>query len=288
LALHAGWSVSQEAAAVAQGQEPADYALQLSEQEKGRFQRMAQRAMEREGDLMRRAGIVPGARVVDMGCGPGAMLVELARIAGEGGEVVGVEPDPTARAAAVQAIANAGLTNARVVDGRGTSSGLDEGVWDAVMVRHVLFHVGPQAQDLVAHAAALVRPGGHVYLVDTDLRAARLEPDEAGAFEISLRYDTFQRARGNDPGIGPRLHVLLAEAGLEVRAVDASFAVVPAQVLAESGGGAATAAQHAMMAAGALSEEEVQHFADARARSFTNPLAHAFLPQFVAVGRRPE
>lgn len=39
---------------------------------------MAQRAMEREGGLMRGAGIVPGARIVDMGCGPGAMLVELA------------------------------------------------------------------------------------------------------------------------------------------------------------------------------------------------------------------
>jgi SAM-dependent methyltransferase len=273
---------------MAPGQKPADYALRLSEQEKARFQRMAQRAMEREGAIMRGAGIVPGARVVDMGCGPGAMLVELARIAGDGGEAVGVEPDAAARAAAVQAIADAGLTNARVVDGTGASSGLAEGIWDAVMIRHVLFHVGPQVRDVVAHAAALVRPGGHVYLVDTDLAAARLEPDELGAFEIFRRYDTFQRARGNDPGIGPRLHVLLAGAGLVVTAVDASYAVVPSQVLAGSDGGAATAAQQAMMAAGALTAEEVHHFAQARERSFANPLAHAFLPQFVAVGRRRE
>ncbi len=47
------------------------------------------------------------------------------------------------------------------------------------------------------------------------------------------------------------------------------------------------AAQHTMMAAGVLTEEEVQHFAEARQRAFANPLAHAFLPQFVAVGRRP-
>jgi hypothetical protein len=127
-----------------------------------------------------------------------------------------------------------------------------------------------------------------VYLVDTDLSAARLEPDDAGAFEIFRRYDSFQRARGNDPGIGPRLHVLLAGAGLEVTAVDASFAVIPAPVLAMSGGGAATAAQHAMMAAGALTEDEVQHFARARELALANPLARAFMPQFVAVGRRPE
>lgn len=69
---------------------------------------------------------------------------------------------------------------------------------------------------------------------------------------------------------------------------DASYAVVPPQVLARSNGGAATAAQHAMMAAAALTEQEVQHFAQARERAFANPLAHVFLPQFVAVGRRPE
>jgi SAM-dependent methyltransferase len=273
---------------VAQAQELAGYALQLSEQEKLRYQRMAQIAMLRETDLMRGAGAIPGARIVDMGCGPGAMLVELARIAGEGGEVVGVEPDPSARAAAAQAITDSGLTNARVIDGKGTSSGLDERAWDAVMVRHVLFHVGADAQDLVAHAAALVRPGGHVYLVDTDLGCARLEPDPAGAFEIFRRYAEFQRARGNNPGIGPRLHVLLAGAGLDVTAVDAWYAVIPASVLAAGGGGAAEAAQQTMMAAGALTEEDVEHFAEARARAFADPLARVFMPQFIAVGRRPE
>jgi hypothetical protein len=195
--------------------------------------------------------------------------------------------DPTARAAATRAIDEAGLSNAHVVDGSGTASGLDEGGRDAVMIRHVLFHVGPQAQDVVAHAAALVHPGGHVYLVDTDMAAMRLEPDPDGAFVIFRRYDAFQRTRGNDPRIGPRLHVLLAAAGLEVTAVDASYAVVPAQVLRDSGGGAAAAARGAMVAAGALTEDEVDQFARARERAFANPLARAFLPQFVAVGRRP-
>jgi SAM-dependent methyltransferase len=286
LALRAVIVGSQEAGAVAEGQEPADYALQLSEHEKGRYQRMAQRAMDREGDLMRGAGVVPGARVVDMGCGPGAMLVELARSAGEGGEAIGVEPDPTARAAAAQAIADARLTNARVVEGTGTASGLDQGAWDVVMIRHVLFHVGPQAQDVVAHAAALVRPGGHVYLVDTDLGAMRLEPDE-GAAEIWRRYAAFQRTRGNNPEIGPGLHVLLDGAGLVVTAVDAWFSVVSGPQLSLGGGGAATAAQHAMVAAGALTENEARRFAEARERAAANPLTQVFQPQFVAVGRRP-
>ncbi len=271
-----------------QMEEAPTYALQLSEQEKARFQHMARRALEREQDLMRRAGIVSGARVVDMGCGPGAMLVELARIAGDDGEAVGVEPDATARVTAAQALTDAGLANARVVDGRGTASGLAEGVWDAVMIRHVLFHVGQQAQEVVAHAAALVRPGGHVYLVDTDLGASRLEPDEAGAHEIIQRYAAFQRSRGNNPEIGPRLHVLLAGAGLEVTAVDAWFSVVPGAILVQGGGGAAAAAQHAMMAAGAMTEDEADQFARTRKQTFANPISYAFMPQFIAVGRRPQ
>jgi hypothetical protein len=43
-----------------------------------------------------------------------------------------------------------------------------------------------------------------------------------------------------------------------------------------------------MMAAGALTEDDVKHFAQARERAFADPLARVFMPQFVAVGRRPE
>jgi hypothetical protein len=138
---------------------------------------------------------------------------------------------------------------------------------------------------VVAHAAALVRPGGHVYLVDTDLGAMRLEPDE-GAAEIWRRYADFQRTRGNDPEIGPRLHVLLAGAGLGIAAVDAWFSVVSAQQLALGGGGAATAAQHAMVAAGALTENRgtaLRRGTRARGRK----PAHARVPAAVRGRRAP-
>jgi hypothetical protein len=81
---------------------------------------------------------------------------------------------------------------------------------------------------------------------------------------------------------------VLAGAGLAVTAVEAWFNVVPARILAESGGGPGVAAQQAMIAVGALTEEEVERFAEARKKAFANPLARAFLAQFVAVGRRPD
>jgi ubiquinone/menaquinone biosynthesis C-methylase UbiE len=57
----------------------AEYALAVSEAEVQRYRMMASRAAETEQGLWRQAGIVPGAVVADVGCGPAALAVELAR-----------------------------------------------------------------------------------------------------------------------------------------------------------------------------------------------------------------
>jgi hypothetical protein len=58
------------------------YALALSEAELTRYRMMAEQARSAEADPWRRAGIVPGARVADVGCGPGALLPALAAAVG--------------------------------------------------------------------------------------------------------------------------------------------------------------------------------------------------------------
>ncbi len=54
------------------------YALTLDEVETARLRRMASRARRTEATLWKRAGFVSGARVADVGCGPGAVLRLLA------------------------------------------------------------------------------------------------------------------------------------------------------------------------------------------------------------------
>ena len=53
----------------------------------------AAHAVAVEAEAWARAGIVPGARVADIGCGPGAITAEIVRIVGAEGEVVGVDRD---------------------------------------------------------------------------------------------------------------------------------------------------------------------------------------------------
>src|SRR4029453_11432113 len=69
-----------------------NYALALSEEEARRYRLMAQSAVADEFEDLALAGIVPGARVADVGCGPGATLAALAGIVAPTGTVAGVGP----------------------------------------------------------------------------------------------------------------------------------------------------------------------------------------------------
>ena len=264
-----------------------EYALRLSDDERQRYRLMAERARVQEADRWVAAGVVAGARVADVGCGPGAVLVELARLVGAGGEAVGVEPDPVARAAAEEELASAGVPWASVIEGTGSMTGLPESSYDAVMIRHVLFHLGTGAPAVVRHCAGLLRPGGHLYLVDTDAEAMALgmaDPDP-DALELRNRYREFQRNRGCDVSIGPRLGPLLLDVGLEITERAAWYNVIPAAVF--STGGPLAAAIPAMLDAGIASPRDVERWRAGLKRVAAAPGAVLFAPHFVAVGRRP-
>ncbi len=75
-----------------------EYTLALSEAEIGRYQKMARQAVAREASQLAAAGVVTGATVADIGCGPAAMSIELARLVGPSGQVMAVERDKQALA----------------------------------------------------------------------------------------------------------------------------------------------------------------------------------------------
>jgi SAM-dependent methyltransferase len=267
-------------------QEPSrGYTLELSEPERMRYRMMAGLARENEADLWEYAGIVPGARVADVGCGPGAVLSEIAQIVGPEGTVVGVEPGQPAREAAREELDSQGLEHVEVREGDGEASGLDAGAWDCVVMRHVLTHTGDAAERIVAHLATLLAPGGHLYLVDVDLDATRSSPADPDIKEQFERYAAFHGALGNDVRMGARLGALVRAAGLEVAEHRGTFQRVPAMLLAD--GGPLVSAQDAMIAEGILKEDEVDGWAAARERFAAQPDAEMWFATFIAIGRKP-
>ena len=104
------------------------YSLALSDLEVERYRFMAQIARAGEADLWERAGIVEGAAVADVGCGPGLVLIEMADVVGAGGSVAGIDRDPAAVATAQKLIAEGDVANADAAQGEAWSTGLPERV----------------------------------------------------------------------------------------------------------------------------------------------------------------
>jgi SAM-dependent methyltransferase len=263
------------------------YALKLSDDELERYRMMAARARVEEHDLWSAAGIVSGAQVADVGCGPGAMLVKLAEVVGPTGHVVGVDADPAAVGAARVAFAAARLRAAiapgTVRRGRADATGIPPGSVDAVVLRHVLAHKGGGEQRILNHLAGLVRPGGRVYLLDVDLAGAAQGPAVAG--ELHDRYVRWHRSRGNDPRVGRRLGELARRAGLTV-VQERGWTVRDA--LPRGVRGPAWAARDELVRAGLASSADVRRWDAAFARlDKASERPEYSVNLFAVVGRRP-
>jgi ubiquinone/menaquinone biosynthesis C-methylase UbiE len=260
----------------------ADYVLAVSDEEIRRYRFMAERARAEETEYWRRAGIGPGAVVADVGCGPAAVAVLIADLVAPDGRVIGIEPDPSARAAAASLIAAAGVDNVDMRPATATETGIPAGSVDVVMIRHVLAHNGPDEQRIVDHLATLVRPGGRVYLLDVDGTAMRILDVDPDLEDLDEKYRELHRRRGNDLQVGLRLGKLLTRAGLEVVLHEGRYVIAafPPGLRPP-----AWAARETMVAQGIASEEDVRRWAAAFARmDAVADRPTGFAPFFVGIG----
>ncbi|MGH3886591.1 MAG: class I SAM-dependent methyltransferase [Pseudonocardiaceae bacterium] len=259
------------------------YALRLTEAERGRYRLMAESARAEERAQWTAAGIVPGARVADIGCGPGAVLRLLAEEVGDGGRADGVDLDVGAVTAAAEQVAE--LTQASVRVGEAAATGLDPGSYDVVMCRHVLAHNGGRETAIVAHLVELARPGGAIYLVDADGTAMRMHPEDPDIADLNARYVELHRSRGNDIALGPALGALLETAGLQVESFRSGGPVyrVAPQLRPPS-----WAARDALVATGLATAKDLSRWEAAFERIDALPTRPWMtVASFMAVGRKP-
>jgi SAM-dependent methyltransferase len=262
----------------------AGYSLALSEAERLRYRTMAEAAARDECEPWIAAGIVEGARVADIGCGPGCVLRVLAEHVGRHGNAIGVDADQSAISYALEEVASFPQAAAQV--GTASESGLEPASFDVVMCRHVLAHNGRQESAIEAHLASLTRPGGCVYLVDTDLTIVRITGDDPELQDLRSRYNAFQQARGNDVSVGLRLGDLLADAGLTVERYALSNPSLVKLVVGYRP--PAWAARADLVAHGFATDADVGRWEEGFARlDALESRPWVFGPIFVAIGRRP-
>lgn len=144
------------------------YVLGHDPEELARLERQAAIYAEATRRLFAAAGICPGHRVLDLGCGAGDVSLLAAELVGPTGAVVGVDRAAAAITTARRRADARGFTHVRFVEGELEALALDP--VDAVVGRFVLMHQPDPARAL-AHAAGGLRPGGVVAVMESHLAA---------------------------------------------------------------------------------------------------------------------
>lgn len=163
--------------------------------------------------LFERVGLRLGMACLDVGCGGGDVAVELTRIVGPAGRVVGIDIDQTKIEMARREAAQLNLSG---VEFRVSEIGQSEetAAFDVAYTRFVLTHISDAAAAL-AWMIRQLRPGGVVIVEDIDFSGHFCHPDIPSFRRYVELYSQVVHRTGADPHIGKRLPELLLNTSLQ-------------------------------------------------------------------------
>jgi 2-polyprenyl-3-methyl-5-hydroxy-6-metoxy-1,4-benzoquinol methylase len=173
--------------------EAAPYLLGHSLAEQQRLQQQSQELAPEARWLLDQLQIQPGARAIDLGCGPQGVLDLLAERVGPRGSVVGMDMSAHAVHLATTFAADHHLSNVEVHLGNAKDTGLPRASFDVAHAHLVLVNV-PEPERIVAEMVALVRPGGVVALHEADWMAHGSEPPSPAWSRLMQVVDAHARA----------------------------------------------------------------------------------------------
>lgn len=264
-----------------------EYVLGTSERERERLELQQRVFAPITSGFLDRVGVRRGARVLDLGCGPGLVTVELRERVGEEGEVVALDESESWKAPLQRLVSRHGWSNVRPVRARIEEVELEPDSFDLVFARWVLsFLADPQVA--VERVARWLAPGGALAVIDYNHEGISCFPKSKG-FEALIRATRdLYASRGGDLWLAGRLPRLFAQAGLATESYQAhvlcggpdsdAFRWMDAFFPAHAAG---------MVAAGVLAEEERARFEREWEERRRDSTATFFSPIVVtAAGRR--
>ena len=196
-----------------ESRQPSNYIHGTVPEEQSRLSRLNDLLNEAS---LRELGLRGGEQIVDVGCGLAQFTRAMARAAGPGAHVLGIERDRDQLDEA-RRLAHAAGENALVElrQGNALALPLEDDEWGSFDIAHTRFLLEHISEPLavVRQMVRAVRPGGRIVLADDDHDVLRLWPEPPGLMALWQAYIRSYDRLGNDPYVGRRLVSLLHAAG---------------------------------------------------------------------------
>jgi ubiquinone/menaquinone biosynthesis C-methylase UbiE len=159
--------------------------------------------------------IQPGQVALDVGCGPGTDLAQLADAVGSAGSVLGIDLEPAMVEEARRRFAHA--DNVRVLVGDGCALPLPDEAVDRAKVDRVLQHLHDPGR-LLAELRRVIRAGGRLGLAEPDWDTLAIDDPDLATSRAFTRHLCGQPTNGT---VGRQLARLAIAAGFTVDIVEA-------------------------------------------------------------------
>lgn len=153
----------------------------------------------------------PDMKILDIGCGPGTITVDLASYVPHG-HITGLERVGSILTQARKNAQEKGVTNIDFIEGDANGLSFEDSTFDVVFCHQVLQHVGDPV-GMLKEMRRVAKPGGIIAAREADYGAFVWYPELPGLKEWQNLYDAAARRNGGEPNAGRMLHVWARKAG---------------------------------------------------------------------------
>jgi SAM-dependent methyltransferase len=196
-----------------------EYVLGTHNAERDRLVRQHELWLDEASRAWALAGVAPGSRVLDLGCGPGLATESLLTFVGPKGHVAGIEISPVFAAQARERCAAAGRNDVAIRELDLMSGELPVDMnesFDVVWCRWLAMFVREPARIIDAARSALVKGGRVAFHEYVNYGTYSLHPSGPRVAEfVSHAIASFARD-GGDAHVARRLPSLLTQRGFEI------------------------------------------------------------------------
>lgn len=216
-------TAEQPGAATRQDSHPkaADYAMGSTDHERQRLMRQGAILRGFLASAFRAAGLAPGMRVLDLGCGVGDVAMLAADMVGPTGSVVGIDRDAASVAWANKRVAEAGYQNIRFQVAEFHEFTASQ-PFDALVGRFILMYL-PDPAAILRHLSQQLRPSAAVAFMEPDFTVqSRVFPEMPQFGNGWTWIAEVLRRSGARIDMGMRLHSTYRDAGFVNSATEVS------------------------------------------------------------------